>query len=519
MPDILDEVKWELDWLLRMQNSDGSVLSKVSVANTVAKSPASKDDYQRFYGAASTTSTLNTAGAFALGAKIFASAGQSVYADKLRTAAEKAWTWAEANPAVVFSNTGFGTANPETNSSYGRAMAKLSAAVYLFALTGESKYRSHVETNYGSAQPIQWGYWYAFETATQDVLIYYAGLAEAAGTTADAIKTSKRNAISGGEFQGAWDSKTDAYRGYLKTQDINWGSNQHRAHVGVIFQDMITYGINPSSAATYRNAAEAYLHTLHGVNPLTMVYLTNMYRSGVSKSANEMYHAWFGDGTKWDNVITSEAGPPPGYVTGGPNPTWSGQRVTESTPPAGQPPLKAYRDWNTSWPENSWEVTEPAIYYQAAYVHLLSRLLTRTSISEWTTGMGLQGTNANLTADPDGDGASNLEEYGTGRNPRKADADRAPKISMEDGRLTLRFSRPLSGDVYYIIEASDSLTSGVWTEVTSLKPQALSWITAGNISESVLPDGSREVVFKDISPTPARTKRFLRLRVAKSLSQ
>ena len=38
-----------------------------------------------------------------------------------------------------------------------------------------------------------------------------------------------------------------------------------------------------------------------------------------------------------------------------------------------QPLQKAYKDWNTGWPENSWELTEPAIYTQAAYVQLLAR--------------------------------------------------------------------------------------------------------------------------------------------------
>jgi hypothetical protein len=45
-----------------------------------------------------------------------------------------------------------------------------------------------------------------------------------------------------------------------------------------------------------------------------------------------------------------------------------------------QPPEKAYLDVNTSWdPPNpydkSWELTEPAIYYQASYVRLLSKFV------------------------------------------------------------------------------------------------------------------------------------------------
>jgi hypothetical protein len=38
--------------------------------------------------------------------------------------------------------------------------------------------------------------------------------------------------------------------------------------------------------------------------------------------------------------------------------------------------MKAFKDWNTGWPENSWEITEPAIYYQASYSLLLSAFAT-----------------------------------------------------------------------------------------------------------------------------------------------
>ncbi|MEM1217077.1 MAG: T9SS type A sorting domain-containing protein [Bacteroidota bacterium] len=34
--------------------------------------------------------------------------------------------------------------------------------------------------------------------------------------------------------------------------------------------------------------------------------------------------------------------------------------------------MKSYLDFNTGWPENSWEITEPAIYYQAAYLRFLA---------------------------------------------------------------------------------------------------------------------------------------------------
>ena len=42
-------------------------------------------------------------------------------------------------------------------------------------------------------------------------------------------------------------------------------------------------------------------------------------------------------------------------------------------PPTGQPPQKSYRDWNVGYPEASWVVAEPGIYYQSGYVKLLSK--------------------------------------------------------------------------------------------------------------------------------------------------
>jgi hypothetical protein len=101
-----------------------------------------------------------------------------------------------------------------------------------------------------------------------------------------------------------------------------------------------------------------------------------MYSAGGDNCANEIYHAWFNNGTDWDNVLTSTKGPAPGYVLGGPNKDFS---VAAIAPPYGQPAQKAYKEWNTAWNgsynENSWEITEPAIYYQGSYIALLARVM------------------------------------------------------------------------------------------------------------------------------------------------
>jgi hypothetical protein len=123
------------------------------------------------------------------------------------------------------------------------------------------------------------------------------------------------------------------------------------------------------------------------VNPLGLVYLSNMGAVGAAKSVSKFYHSWFAKGSDWDTVGVSKYGPPPGYLVGGPNPSyaWDGCcpnncsgvscGPAQLSPPSGQPPQKSYLEFNDSWPIDSWSVTEPSDGYQAKYVRLLSKFV------------------------------------------------------------------------------------------------------------------------------------------------
>ena len=99
--DILDEAKWGMDHLLRLQNTDGSMISIIDEDHA---SPPSSATGRSLYGAVNTSSTLAAAGAFAYGSKVYRMIGMDTYADQLKTAAENAWTWADANPSVIWRN-------------------------------------------------------------------------------------------------------------------------------------------------------------------------------------------------------------------------------------------------------------------------------------------------------------------------------------------------------------------------------------------------------------------------------
>ena len=380
IPDLLDEVRWEMDWLRRMQQSDGSVLMKVSVTDWSANSPPSTDTGFRRYGPAQASSTRTAASMFAIAAIAYNLTGHPAmmaYSDTLETAAINAWNWLIANPAYSnYTNSGFVSANPEI-SAYQQLSAQVGAAVALFALTGNTTYRTYVDDHYDEIQPIIWGYWYAWESIIQDLLLYYSVLPNGTSSVKTTIRNSFSNSMANSEnLLPAITLTSCAYRAFMNDGDNVWGSNRPRGHTGTIFYNVITYSIN-GNTSVYRNAALGYANFLHGVNPISTVMLTNMYDYGAEKPANEMYHSWFADGTIWDNAVTSQYGPAPGYQPGGFNPNFAPDPSYGGTivPPQNQPSLKSYKDWNTSWPQNSWEITETSISNQGSYVKLLSKFI------------------------------------------------------------------------------------------------------------------------------------------------
>lgn len=397
IPDILDEAKYELDWLLKMQQANGSVLSIVGVLNFGTASPPSADNNQRFYGPATTSATLAASAVFALGAIQFNSIGQTAYANILQTASVNAWNWAVANPSVTFYNSGIIGAGEQEVSTYERLVRKMAASCFLFALTGNTVYKTFFESNYNQMHLIQWGYAYPFECAQQNALLYYSSLPSASTSVANAIKSAYKNSLKTNNADNlpAYLNKTDSYRAYLSNQNYTWGSNTTKARQGIMFTNMLEYALDTLNNTNYREAALGFINYFHGVNPTGFCYMTNMSSSGAENSVNEIYHAWFEDGSPlWDRVGTSVYGPAPGFIPGGVNPTYALDGCCPSgcssynylcntslvTPPLGQPIQKSYRDWNTSWPQNSWTITEPGIYTQAAYVRLLSAFIDASSV-------------------------------------------------------------------------------------------------------------------------------------------
>jgi len=418
IPDLLDEVKYELDWLCRAQDATGTggVILKVGVDNHNASIPLSLDARPRYYVPECTSSTLSGSAMFAIGAWVLREVpALASYAQELQIRAIDAWERAKLTTAdfTTFETTcddqniTSGDADQDASTQLGWAVV---TAAYLSMLTEADEYDAFVQTHFQNIPPVSQYWWGPYHVQLGRTLLEYADWLEArwvlsltdspdiaAPAFISIVRDQKIANVSIYSLQD-FASQKDLYRAHLDDSAHHWGSNSVRAQAGLLNLDFVSHHLLPENHTTFTTIAEQYLHWLHGTNAMGKVMLSNMYAYGAENSVNEFYHTWFSHGSDWDSVF-SLYGPPPGYVVGGPNKDYS---RAAPTPPAGQPPQKAYKDFNEG-SLNSWEITENAIYYQSAYILLLSRLIPENAV----TYRNLPAFAPDLTAEVNTDEAGN----------------------------------------------------------------------------------------------------------------
>ena len=136
IPDLLNELRWELDWLFTMQADDGKVYHKLSSKDFSYWGPAEKDPGPRYFSTWSTVSTAAYAAMLGEAARHFRD-NDSAFAQRCLASAEKSWAVLEANPQPVEPDlspfqTGGYTAKDTSH--------RLWAAAELWESTGDAKY-------------------------------------------------------------------------------------------------------------------------------------------------------------------------------------------------------------------------------------------------------------------------------------------------------------------------------------------------------------------------------------------
>jgi endoglucanase len=375
IPDVIDEVRWETNWLKKMQYADGSFALKVGELEYVPASPPSSDHAARYYVPSCTSATIAGAGMLAHAAYVFGTFGAlGPEATDLQRRSLLAWKQYQSiglkqttcDSGVV--HAGLADLSVEDQNSLA-----VEAAIYLFALTADPVFERYIGEHYKEAHAYHDIGWSRYKADQGEALLFYAALPGADHALAHSILADKLADVKAGNHIYGFNPDDDLYRAFLHEAQYHWGSNNPRANYGNTNLDVTNHDLGLTDTSSYRARALGILHYLHGVNPLGIVYLSNMYAYGASASVNEIYHVWFSAKSRWSDAKKSPCGPPPGYVPGGPNAAAAKDGVPPRlSPPTGQPPQKSYKDWNGGGADSSWAVTEPGIYYQSAYVRLLS---------------------------------------------------------------------------------------------------------------------------------------------------
>ncbi len=413
VPDLLDELKWELDWIMKMQDLDDGGVHIKSGVRGFGEVPW-EDERRRYYEQKCSSSTIAAAAMFAHAYLVFKDVGcLNGYAEELKMRAELAWSnFADLNGGtfetgcdpqfdpnkayqVDADGSGIccGDADREVNYQKGEASV---AAAYLYAATGDEKYNEafleYYESNNNFIAFNAWGRYNAF---MGDALTFYASLPNADATARANIINNKTSGSNNAAVY-MFNREDDLYGANFDA--YHWGSAYVRSNLADASYDFFRTGVNVGNNAKYKEKAQNVLHHFHGVNPFSMVYLTNMKESpmiqyGAEFSTTEIFHTWFEEGTEYDNALDNQYGPAPGFLPGGPNQNYNdnlpyGVKLG-NTLYAGevrnQPAEKSFSVENLGWDDQlqqiteSWTLNEPAIYYQAAYVKLLAHFVGKDS--------------------------------------------------------------------------------------------------------------------------------------------
>lgn len=388
VPDVVDELKVELEWLTKMQPADldGGVLLKVGNAKHGDPAPDQSRFPRFFYPGFCSSATIAASGMFAHAALIFRDFPQfSALADDFGNRAERAFAHFDAHPKSENCDDGRVLSGDADRTLVQQEQLAVVAAIYLFALKGSPEYGAYVVDHVAGSRPFKESNWSAYEPEQGDALLFYTKLPNADQKTKAAIVERKLSQIGDVQVYGS-EPVLDLYRGYLPKGSYHWGSNMARANFGNTNYDLVQYElVPPERRAPFIDRAAGIVHYLNGLNPMQLVYLSNMRAYGAERSASEILHVWFHDGSDRFDSAKDGLGPAPGYLVGGPNAHYCEDvgpdpARCKTSSLKRQPPGKAYLDFNTGWaPEQehdrSWEISEPSISYQAACVKLLSKFV------------------------------------------------------------------------------------------------------------------------------------------------
>ncbi len=338
-PGLLDEIRWELDWLLRMQRGDGSVHHKLGPQRWTGDRAPHEDHEPRYLFAVSSVATATLAATGARAARLYA-AHDRAYAARLLGSAEAAWRWLERHPDIVPAG-GFSNPPGVEGGAYDDdddRDERFWAATELWRTTGHARYREAVLGSFDGWPPFDYpASWRRVQNLAYLTLLENESPLDAAARRRLRTRLAER---------AGWvmdEVNRGGYRVALTRRDYYWGSNGLALERAV----QLFTAFRETGRRTFRDAALDQLHYVLGRNALGKSFVTGLGSDPVRRP----YHQ--------PTIAHPARLIVPGLLVGGPNAQGAGLVVPF--------PARAYRDH-----DRLYGVNEPAIYWTAVLAHVLT---------------------------------------------------------------------------------------------------------------------------------------------------
>jgi len=349
VPDILEEVRWNLDWMLTMQDADGGVYHKLTTAMFCGHIMPNLDTAKRYVVMKTTTATLNFAAVMAQASRVYKHFDEH-FSKTALAAAEKAFEWASKNPGILYKqpegmNTGQYHHPRET------AMDEhLWAATELYISTRKEIYSKSIDFVHLLSDSSPSSPWWG----NANFLAVYR-LANNKNGFEEYLTQTAQSALLFLADKLRDTTENSAYGLPIFKENFVWGSNSVVANNGIV----LLHAYYLTDDKRYLNAAQRALDYLLGANPLDLSFVTGYgYRTPMHPHHRQSIS---------DTILE----PVPGMLAGGPHE--GGQDIRpgqncEDYLQKGKPAL-SYLDNDCSYATN-----EVAINWNAPLVYLSGAL-------------------------------------------------------------------------------------------------------------------------------------------------
>lgn len=337
LPDILDEIKWNLDWLKTMQDEDGSVYHKLTTLEWPGIEMPEEDTRERYMIGKSTSAALNFAAVMAYASRVYTlepelNGEYSTWLD----AAKQAWLWAKKNPNLVYQQPEDVKSGEYGDDNFSDEFLWAAVELYLATLDPEYLVDFKIE-NVELVSPA----WQHVSVLPLISLLNYQG----SGIDSTLV-TKARDKLLELADEYVQQYRDSIFKVAMVTPDFVWGSNSVALNKALV----LAKAYKVSGKEEYKQAAEGGLDYILGQNPLAFSFVTGFGENSVKFPHHRTSAA--------DNV---EA-PIPGFVAGGPQPGKQDKCDYQFSSPA-----KTYVDDWCSYASN-----EVAINWNAPLVYMLA---------------------------------------------------------------------------------------------------------------------------------------------------